>query len=101
LEPWEDKSGYALCTYALSWGPDHEPVLFPGKHDGKIVPKRGPPEAFGWDPIFEPDGCNQTYAEMSQELKNQISHRRKALDKLKEYLEQELEDSNAKKQKTK
>ncbi|KAB5573168.1 hypothetical protein DKX38_000362 [Salix brachista] len=46
---------------------------------GKIVPARGPDD-FGWDPIFQPDGYEQTYAEMPKDEKNKISHRSKALD---------------------
>ena len=42
--------------------------------DGKIVPARGPPD-FGWDPVFEADGFDQTYAEMDKDVKNTISHR--------------------------
>jgi non-canonical purine NTP pyrophosphatase (RdgB/HAM1 family) len=60
-------------------------VLFQGKTMGLIVAPRGPSN-FGWDPCFEPDGFDQTYAEMTSELKNSISHRYKALDKLKQYL---------------
>ena len=46
---------------------------------------RGPLD-FGWDPVFEPDGFDQTYAEMPKETKNSISHRGRALEKLKAYL---------------
>ena len=42
--------------------------------DGKIVTARGPPD-FGWDPVFEADGFDQTYAEMDKDVKNTISHR--------------------------
>ncbi|MDD4938043.1 MAG: RdgB/HAM1 family non-canonical purine NTP pyrophosphatase [Candidatus Shapirobacteria bacterium] len=59
---------------------------FEGIVKGKIVEPRGESD-FGFDPIFVPDGTNKTYAEMSIEEKNKISHRRKALNKLKEYLE--------------
>ena len=43
---------------------------------------------FGWDPVFQPDGFDQTYAEIPLEEKNKISHRGRALEKVKEYLEQ-------------
>jgi hypothetical protein len=49
------------------------------------VPARGSLD-FGWDPVFEPTGYNQTYAEMDKVVKNKISHRSLSLDKVKEYL---------------
>jgi inosine triphosphate pyrophosphatase len=51
-----------------------EPITFVGQTPGRIVPARGPPD-FGWDPIFEPDGFGQTYAELDKVTKNTISHR--------------------------
>ncbi|CAG8519523.1 5595_t:CDS:2 [Paraglomus brasilianum] len=84
LAGFNDKSAYALCTFAYSAGPGTEPILFEGRTDGKIVPPRGPKD-FGWDPIFQPDGFEQTYAEMSKTVKNSISHRYKALEKLKSH----------------
>ncbi|URD98486.1 hypothetical protein MUK42_29771 [Musa troglodytarum] len=78
LKAYEDKSAYAMCIFSLSLGPHLEPVTFLGKTQGKIVPPRGPAD-FGWDPIFQPDGYEQTYAEMPKEEKNKISHRSKAL----------------------
>lgn len=78
LMAYEDKSAYALCAFSFTLGPDAEPLTFVGKTLGKIVPPRGPND-FGWDPIFEPNGYDQTYAEMPKEEKNKISHRSKAL----------------------
>ncbi|CAI0552377.1 unnamed protein product [Linum tenue] len=78
LMAYEDKSAYALCAFSFALGPDVEPVTFVGKTPGKIVPARGPND-FGWDPIFQPDGFEQTYAEMDKEEKNKISHRYRAL----------------------
>lgn len=85
LDGWEDKSAEALCTFAYSTGnPDEPVILFEGRTRGTIVRPKGPLD-FGWDPIFVPDGYTQTYAELSKSVKNQISHRHKALLKMKEY----------------
>ncbi|KAF3457621.1 hypothetical protein FNV43_RR02279 [Rhamnella rubrinervis] len=78
LMAYEDKSAYALCAFSFALGPNTEPITFMGKTSGKIVPPRGPND-FGWDPIFQPDGYEQTYAEMPKEEKNKISHRSRAL----------------------
>jgi len=50
------------------------------------VPSRGESE-FGWDPIFLPDGQRKTFGEMDIEEKNKISHRRKAINELKRFLD--------------
>ncbi|XP_020374576.1 inosine triphosphate pyrophosphatase isoform X1 [Rhincodon typus] len=82
LQGFEDKSAYALCTFAYSTGNPNDSVkLFRGKTLGKIVDPRGP-RNFGWDPCFQPDGFDQTYAEMPKAVKNTISHRYKALREL-------------------
>lgn len=76
----------ALCTFAYCAGPGAEPVLFEGRTEGNIVPARGPSN-FGWDPVFEPvEAGGKTYAEMASEDKNLISHRYRALEKLKAFL---------------
>ncbi|KAG1735023.1 inosine triphosphate pyrophosphatase-like protein [Suillus lakei] len=79
------KDAYALCTFAYSAGPGTEPTLFEGRTEGTIVHARGPGD-FGWDSVFQPKGFDQTYAEMTKEQKNIISHRYRALDKLRAYL---------------
>ncbi|XP_065668690.1 inosine triphosphate pyrophosphatase [Hydra vulgaris] len=85
LNGWEDKSAYALCTFAYSSGSTDEIVLFRGITNGTIVQPRGP-TSFGWDPCFQPDGFTQTYAEMDKDTKNSISHRGKSLGMLQKYL---------------
>lgn len=83
LHGFEDKTAYAMCTFAYSSGRPEEPIqLFIGKTDGMIVEPRGPKD-FGWDPCFQPDGYSLTFAEMSKSEKNSISHRGKALAALK------------------
>lgn len=82
LDGFDDRSAYALCTFAYCEGPGHEPIIFEGKthviwkkggdyakkkkknliythKQGKIVTARGP-GVFGWDAIFLPDGFDQT-----------------------------------------
>ncbi|KAK3715425.1 nucleoside triphosphate pyrophosphohydrolase ham1 [Vermiconidia calcicola] len=89
LAGFDDKSAQAVCTFAYCEGPGHEVIIFQGRTHGKIVEARGPTDFDqGWDACFEHEG--QTYAEMRGEEKNKISHRGKALEKLKEWLKQEV-----------
>lgn len=60
--------------------------LFEGIVKGEITKERSGVEGFGYDPIFRPDGFQQTFAEMTAEQKNGISHRGRAVAKLAEYL---------------
>lgn len=85
LSAYEDKSAYAQCSFGFSAGPDSEPIVLSGKCHGIIVPARGP-NSFGWDPVFQPDGYETTFAEMNSSIKNRMSHRALALDKVKDYL---------------
>jgi inosine triphosphate pyrophosphatase len=85
LAGFDDKTAYAQCIFAYSPGGGAEPLLFTGRTDGSIVPARGDNQ-FGWDPVFEPTGFDETYAQMSKATKNGISHRFRALDKLRTYL---------------
>ncbi|KAI8475989.1 MAG: inosine triphosphate pyrophosphatase-like protein [Monoraphidium minutum] len=85
LAGYEDKTAYAQCIFAYAPGAGVEPVVFVGRTHGRIVAARGDNQ-FGWDPVFEPEGFGETYAEMDKDIKNTISHRYRALDKLRDYL---------------
>ncbi|EXJ80272.1 Ham1 family protein [Capronia coronata CBS 617.96] len=63
LAAYEDKTAFAVCTFAYCGGPGQDPILFQGRTQGRIVPARGPSN-FGWDPVFEYEG--KTYAEMDK-----------------------------------
>ena len=60
---------------------------FEGIVEGEIIRERRGGEGFGYDPIFQPDGYDQTFAELGMEIKNHISHRARAVAKLAEFLE--------------
>ena len=63
LHAFDDKSAQAMCIFALRLSPDDDVMLFKGVTEGRIVSARGD-NKFGWDPIFQPDGFDQTFAEM-------------------------------------
>lgn len=63
---------------------------FIGECKGKIILEKKGKYGFGYDPIFFVEKYKKTFAEMKNIEKNEISHRRKALDKLKQYLENNL-----------
>jgi len=94
LDGFPTRAAWALCTFAYSAGPGTEPILFEGRTDGKIVPARGPPN-FGWDPVFEAEDTGLTYAEMETKQKNAISHRGRALEKLRAYLQHAAQSASA------
>lgn len=62
-------------------------VQFTGLCEGNILTETRGQEGFGYDPIFVPDGCNQTFAQMRLEEKNLYSHRRKALEDFLRFLQ--------------
>ncbi|MDO4758970.1 MAG: non-canonical purine NTP diphosphatase [Rikenellaceae bacterium] len=63
-----------------------EERLFEGIVEGRIIDRESGSEGFGYDPLFVPDGFDRTFAEMSGEEKNAISHRGRAVRKLVAYL---------------
>lgn len=88
----------AVCTFAYTAGEDQEVLLFQGRAKGTVVFPRGTRE-FGWDPIFQPDGFDKTFAELPKAEKNKISHRFRALDKLRDHFVQESDEPAPKKAK--
>ena len=60
--------------------------LFEGIVEGEITREKSGVGGFGYDPIFRPDGYDKTFAELGEEIKNQISHRARATQKLADYL---------------
>lgn len=67
-----------------------KPTYFEGVVEGQITEQKSGNTGFGYDPIFIPNGYTQTFAELGDDIKNKISHRALAIQKLSEYLKQEI-----------
>jgi XTP/dITP diphosphohydrolase len=63
------------------------PQIFDGACEGRIIFEPRGKNGFGYDPLFVPVGFEQTFAELGEDVKNRLSHRAKALEKLKTFLE--------------
>ncbi len=76
-----DRSAHFACTLALAW-PDGQSAVYEGRVHGTLTwPPRGT-MGFGYDPVFEPQGGAQTFAEIDPAEKHRISHRADAFAKL-------------------
>ncbi|MFM9951797.1 MAG: RdgB/HAM1 family non-canonical purine NTP pyrophosphatase [Saprospiraceae bacterium] len=80
----EDRSARFRTVIALILGGKLH--TFEGVAEGRIANTRSGQDGFGYDPIFMPDGYEQTFAELSSDIKNAISHRGRAMQKLKAFL---------------
>lgn len=67
----------------IQHGDEH---LFEGIVEGHITTERRGTDGFGYDPVFAPEDTGRTFAELGPEVKNQISHRARAVEKLAQYL---------------
>ncbi|KKE80500.1 XTP/dITP diphosphatase [Oceanobacillus caeni] len=79
--PEHDRNARFVCVLAIA-RPEGQTKLVRGECEGKIALFPSGDNGFGYDPIFIPDGYQQTMAELEPEEKNQISHRKLAMDKL-------------------
>ena len=82
----KSRKAHFSCVVSLAY-PDGRYELFEGRVDGKIADEKMCGDGgFGYDPVFIPDGYDCSFAQMSKEEKNKISHRGRAMQKFKEYL---------------
>jgi XTP/dITP diphosphohydrolase len=78
----EDRSAWFTSALAVAW-PGGPAVVVEGRVDGELTfPPRGD-RGFGYDPIFRPEGLDETFGEMEPAAKDAISHRARAFAKLK------------------
>lgn len=81
----KDRSARFMCDIVLV-NVEDKPLLFEGIVPGRIGYEPDGTTGFGYDPIFISDELNKSYASLSEEEKNRVSHRGKALNKLLTYL---------------
>lgn len=82
----EERRGARFVCVLLLRGPGGVEQVFEGRCEGRLghAPRGG--RGFGYDPLFVPEGFDRTYAELSEEEKNAISHRGRAWEKLAAWL---------------
>ena len=84
LEGFTERDATAICCFAVYDGKDMKVAR--GEVNGSLSNSIRGSNGFGWDVIFIPEGYHQTYGEMAAKEKNAISHRKRALDKMKKIL---------------
>ncbi|MBP5337908.1 MAG: non-canonical purine NTP diphosphatase [Prevotella sp.] len=85
LEGKDNRCARFRTVVALLEHPDRQ-HYFEGVVQGEITHKRSGAQGFGYDPIFRPEGYDKTFAELGADVKNEISHRARAMKKLADYL---------------
>jgi XTP/dITP diphosphohydrolase len=84
LEGIANRSARFVTVISLVW--EGREYFFEGTVEGIIRQECAGVKGFGYDPLFHPEGFDKTFAEMSLEEKNRLSHRAKAVEKLAEFL---------------
>ena len=87
LEPLRENNDrnarFRTVIALIEKGKEH---LFEGVVEGVIAREKSGTQGFGYDPVFIPEGNSKTFAELGEDIKNTISHRARAVQKLAEYL---------------
>lgn len=82
----DEKNRAAQFRTVIAYVIDDKEYFFEGVCKGKILTKEKGSKGFGYDPIFQPEGYDKTFAELNAKEKNKISHRGKALEKFLDFL---------------
>ena len=69
----------------MCYADEFEPRTFDGACEGRILLAPSGQGGFGYDPLFVPEGFTQSFAELGEDVKNKLSHRAQALEKLKQF----------------
>ena len=83
-----NRTAWYTAIICLIW--DGDTHYFEGKCEGTLLEEKRGNGGFGYDPIFVPDGYDKTFAELPLNVKNEISHRGKAVKKMVHFIEQQI-----------
>ncbi len=83
--PDAERTARFICSLALI-GPGEDEQLFQGVCNGVIVKEPRGSQGFGYDPLFQPEGYDKTFAELGPSVKDTVSHRARALTDLVDWL---------------
>lgn len=86
--PYEKRTARFVSVITMVW-PDGKKLSARGEVEGHIVTEERGDAGFGYDPLFVPEGYEKTFGEFTAEAKNSISHRGRALRKLRQMLSEE------------
>lgn len=89
LSSSENRRARFVCVVSIAFN-DEIVGSFRGEVYGKIIDEPRGTNGFGYDPVFMPDGFDKTFAQLTQKEKNKISHRANAIEKVIEFVEDEM-----------
>ena len=89
----KDRSARFVCVITIL-NLEDKPLVFKGECLGQIALESKGEEGFGYDPVFIPNGYQETFASLGEETKNKISHRALAATKLTAYLKEKLDEDS-------
>jgi XTP/dITP diphosphohydrolase len=81
----EKRTARFRCVLALAAATGGQPVIFEGACQGRIALAPSGSGGFGYDPLFVPEGHDRSFAELGENVKNKLSHRARALEKLRQF----------------
>ena len=90
LEDKEDRRGAFVCTVACVFPNGDEPITVEGRAEGEILKERAGEGGFGYDPLFYFSALGKTFAELTPDEKNAVSHRGKAIEALAKALSERI-----------
>ncbi len=88
--PEKDRGGGFVAVVCFIY--NGRAYFFEGQTRGRIATEARGTDGFGYDPVFIPEGYDKTFAELGLQIKNKLSHRARAIERFREFLEETLRE---------